>query len=148
MGRSVQDNGVASPAHVVVVVDDLRESGVLSWLLRERGYDVSTVRPGDALVDLVRTRHADLVLLDSNGHHSIEDTLRKLRAEENGRDVPVIIAGIAHSDEATQALRSGADDWLPKPLRVAELLARVGAQLRARADVSHMRDALMRREEE
>lgn len=148
MGRPVNDDGVASPAHVVVSDDDLRVSGVLSWLLRERGYDVSTVGVGDPLLELLRRRPADLVLLDADGHASIEETLRQLRAEEHGRDVPVIIAGIAHSEDATLALRSGADDWLPKPLRVPELLARIGAQLRARADVSHMRDALVRREDE
>lgn len=150
MGRSVNDDGVASPAHVVVADDDARESGVLSWLLRERGYDVSAVTAGDSLVELLGRRAADLVLLQANGHEggSIEDTLRKLRAAENGRGVPVIVAGIASPEDASTILRHGADDWLPKPLRVAELLARVGAQLRARADVAAMRDALTRREEE
>ncbi|MEX2152660.1 MAG: diguanylate cyclase [Gemmatimonadaceae bacterium] len=148
MGRTVQDNGITSRAHVVVADDDARESGVLSWLLRERGYDVSVVGASEGLVELLRQRHADLVLLDANGHPSIEETLRKVRAEEHGRAVPVIVAGIAHAEEATIALRGGADDWLPKPLRVPELLARIGAQLRARADVTQMRAALLRREDE
>ena len=54
-------------AHVVVADDDPRESGVLSWVLRERGYDVSTVGASEALVDILRTRSPDLVLLDANG---------------------------------------------------------------------------------
>lgn len=139
---------MTSAGYVVVVDDDLRESGVLSWVLRESGYDVSTVPVGDALLQLLRLRPADLVLIDADSQTEIDDTLRKLRAEENGRDVPVIVAGVRHAEDATAALRNGADDWLPKPLRVAELLARVVTQLRARADVKRIREALLRREEE
>ncbi len=102
---------------------------------------------GDALVDLVRRQAVDLVLLSANGH-AIDETLRKLRADETGRDLPVIIAGVSHTDAATDALRSGADDWLPKPIQVMELLARISAQLRARGDVRLMREALVQRDQE
>jgi two-component system cell cycle response regulator len=136
-------------AHVVVADDDLRESRVLSWLLRERGYDVSAVGAGDALVQALRKRPADLVLIDANGHaSSLDETLRRVRAEENGRDVPVIVAGMGHSDEEVAAVRTLADDWIPKPLRVGELLSRVGTQLRARAEVRAMRETLAHRDEE
>lgn len=135
-------------AHVVVADDDLRESRVLSWLLRERGYDVSAVGAGDALVQALRNRPADLVLIDANGSTSLDETLRRLRAEENGRDVPVIVAGIGHTDDEAAAVRTLADDWIPKPLRVGELLSRVSMQLRARAELRAMREALARRDEE
>jgi two-component system cell cycle response regulator len=136
-------------AHVVVADDDPRESGVLSWVLRERGYDVSTVGASEALFDILRTKSPDLVLLDANGSTAaLDDTLRRVRAEEGGRDIPVIVAGVSHPDDAATVLRSGADDWLPKPLRVAELLARISAQLRARAEVRLMREVILSREEE
>ena len=140
---------MTTTAHVVLAGDDPRESGVLSWLLRERGYDVSAVTANDDVLGILRARPADLVLLDANGRAaSVDETLRKLRAEDNGRDVPVIVAGIGTADDASIVLRTGADDWLPKPLRVAELLARIAAQLRARGEVRQMREALIRREEE
>jgi two-component system cell cycle response regulator len=135
--------------HVVVADDDLRESRVLSWLLRERGYDVSAVGAGDALVAAIRARPADLVLIDANGGSpSLDETLRRVRAEQNGRDVPVIVAGSGHSADVAEAIRTLADDWLPKPLRMGDLLARVGAQLRARADLRAMRETLERRDGE
>lgn len=140
---------MTAAAHVVVAADDPRESNVLSWLLRERGYVVSAVGTGNALLELLRQRQIDLVLLDASGRQlSVDEMLRKLRAEEGGRDVPVIVAGIGNTDDASSVMRQGADDWLPKPLRVAELLARVGAQLRSRAEVFLMREALLNREEE
>jgi two-component system cell cycle response regulator len=136
-------------AHVVVADDDPRESGVLSWLLRERGYDVSTVNAGEGLIAVLRTSAPDLVVLHANGRSaSVDDTLRRVRSEEGGRDVPVIVAGVTHADAAAALLQHGADDWLPKPLRVAELLARISAQLRARAEVRVMREVILSREEE
>jgi two-component system cell cycle response regulator len=149
MGRAIGHNGVAPAGHVVVAGDDSREAGVLSWLLRERGFHVSSVRAegGEALLDLVRRHPVDLVLISANGH-AVDETLRKLRADDSGRDLPVIIAGVSHSDSATDALRHGADDWLPKPIHVLELLARIGAQLRSRGDVRVMRETLVKREEE
>jgi two-component system cell cycle response regulator len=149
MGRAIGNNGVAPAGHVIVADDDAREAGVLSWLLRERGFDVSSVRAanGDALLEIVHTHPVDLVLIGANGH-AIEEALRKLRADEHGRDLPVIIAGIGHSDAATDALKHGADDWLPKPVQVMDLLARIAAQLRARGDIRAMREALLQREEE
>jgi two-component system cell cycle response regulator len=133
-------------AHVVVADGDQREARVLSWLFRERGYAVSSVEPGDDLITHLRARPADLVLLDSNG--STQEMLQKLRQEEFGRDILVIVAGSDDAAEATRALEVGADDFIPKPLRTAELVARVGAQLRTRADLRRMHAALQRREQE
>jgi two-component system cell cycle response regulator len=147
MGRSISDNGVSSPAHVVVADDDLHVSGVLSWLLRERGYAVSAVPSGDPLFELLRERPADLVVLNI-GDQSAQETLRRLRAEENARAIPIVVSGVKTPDEASLAMRSGADDCLSQPLHVRELLAAVSAQLRARENVRMMRDALARREEE
>jgi len=150
MGRPFIDDGVATPAHVVVADGDLRESRVLSWLLRERGYDVSAVAPGEPLLELLRVRRADLVLLDANGNGgaggSVQETLQKIRSQEYGKEVPVIVAG--SGDMGAAVLRDGADGWLPKPLRTADVVASVSAQLRARADIRAMHDALLRREEE
>ena len=138
-------------AHVIVADDDPRKSGVLSWVLRERGYAVSAVpvHGGDELIEVLRTRPADLILLGANGHvAALDETLRKVRLDEQYGDVPVIIAGVTDAQDAANVLRKGADDWLPKPLRVADLLARVAALLSARAEMRSVRLRLLRREEE
>ncbi|TMG81154.1 MAG: diguanylate cyclase, partial [Betaproteobacteria bacterium] len=136
-------------AHVVVADGDRLESGVLSWVLRERGYDVSAVASSDDLLELLRDHDADLVLLHVNGSPgSTDQTLRLLRADEHGRDVPVLIAGIREAQEAASALRNGADDWVPKPLRVADVVARVAALIQARGEARDMRLELVHRETE
>jgi two-component system cell cycle response regulator len=131
----------------VLAAGDARESGVLSWLLREHGYDVSAVPANDSLLDAFRARRTDLVLLDAS-RDSIQEQLRRMRAEDQGRRTPVILLGVNRLEDATRALRMGADDWVSKPLSLPELLARIGARLRARTDASQARDTLIRREEE
>jgi len=117
--------------------------------LRERGYEVSAVAPGEPLLSLLRSRPADLVLLgEALGDEPMPETLRKLRSEEHGRAVPVIIAGRDNPDDAALALREGADEYVAKPLRVPELLATISAQLRSRDDIRQLRDSLRKREEE
>lgn len=139
-------NGVP---HVIVADDDPRKSSVLSWVLRDRGYDVSAVHVGDEVIETLRAKPADLILLGTNGQPNILDaTLRKVRQDERIGDVPVIVAGIADAQAAANAIRSGADDWLPKPLRVSEMLTRVAALLSARGETRDVRLRLLRREEE
>jgi two-component system cell cycle response regulator len=124
---------------------------VLAWFLRERGYDVTAVGAGggEALVSALRSQPADLVLIDANGHGgALDETLRKLRAEENGKEIPIIVAGVSHTDDAATAVRTLADDWLPKPIRLNELLTRVGVQLRARGQIRAVREKLARKHEE
>ena len=137
-------------AHVIVADDDPVKSSVLSWVLRERGYEVSAVR-NDMLVEVLRTSPADLVLLGggSNGQAAgVSDTLRKIRLDDRTGDIPVIIAGVSDAQHAANVLRIGADDWVSQPLRLADLLARVAALLSARAEMRDIRLRLIRREEE
>lgn len=136
-------------AHVVIADEDRRECGVLSWMLRESGYAVSVVPPGDRLLELLRQRPADVVVLDAErGTAEVEDVLRQLRADEQARDVAVIVACRNRADEVQRALRGGADDWVGKPLRASEVLARVAAQVDGRPDSRQARVAMLRKEEE
>ena len=140
---------MSSTAHVVIADEDLRQAGVLSWVLRERGYDVSAVGGADALTEVLRSKPTDLVVLSVNGRASaVDELLKRVRSDRHTGDVPVIIAGVADPDHAAAVLRSGADDWLPKPLQVSDLLARVAAVLNGRAELRDVRLSLIRRQEE
>jgi two-component system, cell cycle response regulator len=133
--------------HVVVADDDPRELRVLSWVLRERGYDVSGVTDTQAALDTIRARGADLVVLNARDTPAASEALRKLRAEEKAVTVPVIVTGTTDGDD-TGASRASADDWMPGRVRVRELLARVAAHMRARTEVRTLRDELRRKDDE
>jgi DNA-binding response OmpR family regulator len=112
---------------VLLVEDDAGVAGALAESLHARGHPVTSVgRGADALH---RHRDADLVLLDL-GLPDLDglDVLRKIRAVS---PVPVIVL-TARGDERSivRGLRLGADDYLTKPVRLAELLARMDAVVR------------------
>jgi DNA-binding response OmpR family regulator len=112
---------------VLLVEDDAGVAGALAESLHARGHPVTSVgRGADALH---HHREADLVLLDL-GLPDLDglDVLRKIRAVS---PVPVIVL-TARGDERSvvRGLRLGADDYLTKPVRLAELLARMDAVVR------------------
>lgn len=112
---------------VLLVEDDAGVAGALAETLHARGHTVTSVgRGADALH---RHREADLLLLDL-GLPDLDglDVLRKIRQVSG---VPVIVL-TARGDERSvvRGLRLGADDYLTKPVRLAELLARMDAVVR------------------
>ncbi|WP_158885646.1 response regulator transcription factor [Amycolatopsis anabasis] len=112
---------------VLLVEDDDGVADALSESLHARGHPVTRVARGsDALT---RHRDADLVLLDL-GLPDLDglDVLRKIRQVS---EVAVVVL-TARDDERSvvRGLRLGADDYLAKPVRLAELLARMDAVVR------------------
>ena len=100
---------------------------------KDEGYEVSVVERGDRVMEAVRNLRPELVILDVMlpGRSGL-DVLRDLRA--TGAELPVLML-TAKSDvvDRVVGLELGADDYLPKPFAVRELLARVRALLRRSA---------------
>ncbi|MGA0946276.1 MAG: response regulator transcription factor, partial [Candidatus Nanopelagicales bacterium] len=120
---------------ILVVDDDPSLRQVLERVLAFEGYDVETVPTGyDALERMqVPERGAaviDLIVLDL-GLPDIDglDVARRLRAD--GQTLPILVL-TARGDvgDRVAGLDAGADDYLPKPFDITELIARVRALLR------------------
>lgn len=109
---------------ILVVEDDSGVAGALIGVLQAQGHEVDWVTNGDDA--LLQHHPADLVLLDLGlpGKDG-QEVLRDLRQVST---VPVIVI-TARGDERSvvRALRSGADDYVVKPPRLIELLARIEA---------------------
>lgn len=117
---------------VLLVEDDDGVAGALVDVLRRHGHAPWHVRRGDDA--LVAHREADLLLLDLGLPD--RDGLDVLRLLRKVNDLPVVVL-TARGDERTvvRALRLGADDYLVKPVRMAELLARMDTVTRRRSRV-------------
>lgn len=110
-----------------MVEDDATIGTVLESALRAHGHEVRWCREGRAAL---RAGPADLVLLDL-GLPDVDgvEVCRRLRASMPAA-VLVILTARADEMDVVVGLESGADDYLTKPIRLAELLARVRAHLR------------------
>lgn len=118
----------------IMIADDeaaIRES--LERVLQVEGYETSTVANGLAVLDGVDGDAPDLLILDlMMPRLGGLETCRRLRAA--GRDLPVLMLTARDQvSDRVAGLDAGADDYLPKPFATEELLARVRALLRRRA---------------
>ena len=115
----------------ILVVDDeqaVRES--LRRSLRFNGYEVLTANDGLEAVETVRAENPELVILDvMMPNMDGLEVCRTLRSEGWDRPILVLTARDGVSDRVA-GLDAGADDYLPKPFALEELLARVRSLVR------------------
>jgi two-component system response regulator MtrA len=114
---------------VLVVDDDTALAEMIGIVLRSEGYEPVFCADGDGALGAFRQTQPDLVLLDlmlpgKDGN----EVCRQIRAESG---VPIVVL-TAKSDsiDVVLGLESGADDYISKPFKPKELIARVRARLR------------------
>lgn len=117
---------------ILVVDDDPALAEMLTIVLRGEGFDTAVVRDGSRAVEAFRESQPDLVLLDLMlpGMSGL-DVCKEIRVESG---VPIIML-TAKTDtvDVVLGLESGADDYVMKPFKPKELIARIRARMR-RAD--------------
>jgi len=120
----------AKPVRVLVVDDEPAMRRGLRTSLSANGYAVEEARNGEEAIRSVRERPADLVLLDVSmpGIGGLE-TCRRIRSTTPSVGIVMVTVRDAEHD-TIQALEAGADDYITKPFRVRELIARLGAVMR------------------
>ena len=118
-----------APARILVVDDDEALAEMLHIVLESEGYDARLCHNGGTALAAFHDYRPDLVLLDLMlpGRDGV-DVCRDIR-EESG--VPVIML-TAKSDttDVVDGLAAGADDYVPKPFKTQELIARIKTRLR------------------
>ena len=126
---------------ILVVDDDQTLVRTLSWILKDNGFDVSALTSGEELLTTLEAESPDLVLLDImrprvDGLRVLERVKRDVR----WRDLPVLMLSSMPPEDATaQSLGLGAADFIAKPFRVRELVARIEARLRGGQELADVR---------
>jgi len=119
------------PAKILIVDDDPNVQRLLTYTVRQEGYEVITANDGAEAFRTWSAEHPDLVLLDVmlpklDGYQ----VATKIRAEEGGGHVPIImLTAEKEVEQKVRGLRAGADDYLVKPFHPQELLARIKSLL-------------------
>lgn len=122
---------------VAILEDNQLESEAIRDLLEENNATVLVERTGESFLELIKKESFDLIILDWNlpdtdGHTILKTIRQNLKVT---RPILMITSRTSEYDVVV-ALNSGADDYLTKPWRPFELLARIGALMRRLGRVS------------
>jgi CheY-like chemotaxis protein len=123
--------GAAQPVRILVADDDSDSRGWLQQLLREVGFEVREANDGAEALAQVDQWQPHLVLMDMN--MPILDgyaAMRAIRARAMGGRTAIVAVTASAFDDAREAIfEAGADAWLRKPVREADVLEEIRGQL-------------------
>ncbi|HEX9728474.1 MAG TPA: diguanylate cyclase [Gemmatimonadales bacterium] len=120
------------PAKILVADDDQTLLKTLVYILKGEGHEVVVTDRAERVIEMIEQEAPDLLLLDImmprvDGLQLLE----QVKGDPRWKQLPVLMISSMPPEEATaRSLGLGADDFIPKPFRVRELLARVDARLR------------------
>ncbi len=129
MSEAASQNEYATKGRVLVVDDDASLAEMLTIVLRQEGFDSRMVTRGDLALEVFRDYRPDVVLLDLMlpGKDGI-DVCKEIRAESG---VPIVmLTAKGDTVDVVVGLESGADDYVVKPFKPKELVARIRARVR------------------
>ena len=117
----------------ILIVDDIPANlQILGDILEGNGYKVREVANGTLALQVAEKEKPDLILLDilmpeMNGF----EVCRRLKESQNLKDVPIIfISAINDTDDIVMALTAGGVDYITKPFKAEEVMARVATHLK------------------
>ena len=117
------------PETILIIDDEVQIRRLLEITLSSNGFKISEASTGKDGLIAAATHHPALIILDL-GLPDV-DGMELLKNLRDWYQKPVLILSVRNSEEdIIQALDSGANDYLTKPFRTGELLARIRAALR------------------
>lgn len=121
-------------SRILLVDDDRLNLRILAGILKLEGYQIGEASSGEAALEIYESFKPDLVLMDvlMPGINGFE-TCRELKRRHPEDAAPVIfITAKSESDDIVEGLAAGGVDYLPKPIRPKEALARIRSHLSLR----------------
>lgn len=123
----------AAHAGVVLIIDDVPENlSMLHDALDEAGYKVLVATNGETALARARQMLPDVILLDAimPGIDGFE-VARRLKADFSTQHIPIVfMTGLTETEHVVAAFEAGSSDYVTKPIRPPEVLARIAAHLR------------------
>lgn len=132
-----------TPPTILLAEDDAGAREALEFMLRAQGYHVICAEDGERALEALAENHVDLVLLDvlMPGHSGFA-VCREIKSKPATRLIPVVlITGMVNPESRVEGIESGADDFIHKPLRREELLARVKSLLKLKRFTDELESA-------
>jgi two-component system OmpR family response regulator len=130
---------MANAPHILIVDDDRQIRASLARFLTASGFRISAAEDGAAMFAAIEKRRFDLVVLDIMMPG--EDGLTLCRRLREASRIPVIfLTALSGEIDCVVGLELGADDYICKPIRPRELLARIRAVLRRVGDTASQRE--------
>ena len=131
--------------NLVLVVDDVPENlAVLHDALDESGFTVLVANNGETALQRAAEAQPDIILLDAimPGMDGFE-ACRRLKANLATRHIPVVfMTGLTEAEHVVAAFEAGGNDYVTKPLRTGEVLARIAAHMQTARLMDQARSAL------
>jgi two-component system, NtrC family, nitrogen regulation response regulator NtrX len=132
--RAVQVSVEEEPGYILVIDDDEDICEVISMILADEGYEVTTARDGARALAMIQRRPPALILLDlSITGNSAQDLVTAYRQTIGEAGSIIVVSGHVNVEQRAESV--GADAFLSKPFDVPILIDTVQAILSVRANV-------------
>jgi DNA-binding response OmpR family regulator len=145
-GARAEARGIDRGPDVVLIVDDVPDNlAVLHDALDEAGYTVLVATEGDSALQRAAQADPDIVLLDAvmPGMDGFEVARRLKAGPEPPAHIPIIfMTGLTDTEHVVAAFAAGGVDYVTKPIRAPEVLARMAAHMQAARRQRQARNAL------
>ncbi len=129
--------------NTILIVDDAPDGvGILTAYLKREGFDVTHAVSGELALEQVRSVLPDIILLDIRmpGIDGFE-TCRQLKADSNTCEIPVLFMTVlSHTENVLKGFEIGAVDYITKPFRHEEVMARIKTHLTIRELQDELRE--------
>jgi response regulator RpfG family c-di-GMP phosphodiesterase len=131
--------------NILVVDDDERNLGVVGNMLMEKGYGISLVSNGQEALESIKNLTPNLILLDV----MLPDLdgfqiCKLLKEDEKTKDIPIIfLTAKTDTTDIVKSFQVGGIDYVPKPFRKEELLARVNTHIKLKQVEKSLKEALI-----
>ncbi len=130
---------------VVLIIDDIPENlSLLHDALDEAGYTVLVATNGESALQRARQSRPDVILLDAMmpGMDGFE-VARRLKADFSTQHIPIVfMTGLTETEHVVAAFAAGGADYVTKPIRPQEVLARIAAHMQNARQMKQARSAL------